>query len=447
MARAGVVTNTQADLLKVLETQNQETRRKTVLGQVDVYAKTILSLLDKLEINSRDDVIKFTLVLINELIIDPQAAPFTDALLGLSSIDSALPYNPFVKHLSNNDQLIKTLAFYNTTVLLCKSARSTTAIDKEILIKLLDIVCSKTFIANKADTNVQSIGVQLLQELVIVKQFRAIFQEHNLVSNFTSIAELIELLARQPNLANLQLLYNLLMTTWVLSFHAALNKVLVHHFPNLVGNLLTISKEGIKLKVVRVAVSALRNFVSFTVSHHEHFSVVKLLLFHDGLNIVKTIQTRKFASKSSDEELANDLAYLNEELSDVVANKLTSLDEYLVELENPNLLSWASPTHKSEDFWQEHSHKFRENSFALVKRILAILESDDESLSGLPKVILLSNLQHLIKNLGVDLINFINAEKDGQYKLLIMGFLENSSGDNELKYEALRTIQYLVGHA
>lgn len=447
LARAGVITNDQADLIKVLETQNPESKRETVLNSQEMYAKTILSLLSKLEVNSRDDVLKSVLVLINDLLVDSKSVLFVNALLDLSSIDSSLPYDPFVKHLDNNDQLIKTLSFYNVTILLSEAASKGAVVDKEILIKLFDLASSTTFVGNAQDSNLQSIGVQLLQELVSNKTYRKVYQEHNLVSNFKSIAELIDALAKLPNSANLQLLYNTLLTAWILSFNPKTNKVLVHNYPNLIGSLLTISKEGVKLKVVRVAVSCLKSFVSFCVSSLEQFSVMKLLLFHDGLNTVKIIQTRKFASKSSDEELYNDLDYLNGALSDVVTNKLTSLDEYLVELENPDLLSWSSPTHKSEEFWEENAPKFKENSFALVKKILAILSSDDTALSGVSKIILLNDLQFLLRNLGTDLVNFMNTEKDGQYKVLVMGFLENSSGDNELKYEALRTIQYLVGHA
>lgn len=447
LARAGIISNDQADLIKVLETQNAESKRQTILGSQELYTKTILNLLNKLDVNSRDDVLKSVLVLINDLLVDLEAALFSDSLLLLSKIDSSLPYSPFLKHLDNNDSLIKTLSFYNVTILVSQAAKSDIAVDKEIVIKLFDLVTSEAFIGNTLDSNLQSIGVQFLQELVVNKQFRVIFQGHNLVSNFSSVNNLIEKLAKQPNVTNLQLLYNALITTWILSFNSSINKLLVHNYPQLIGNLLIISKDGIKLKVVRVAVSTLKNFVSVTTSNAEKLSVVKLVLFQDGLNIVKTIQTRKFASNGSDEELSNDLEYLSDTLNEVVTSKLTSLDEYLVELENPNLLSWSSPTHKSSEFWLENSHKFKDNNYALVKKILAILSSEDSSLSGVSKVILLSDLQFLIQNLGSDLISFINSEKHGQFKLLIMNFLENNDGNNELKYEALRTIQYLVGHA
>lgn len=445
LARAGVISTEQADVIKVLESQNAESKRKTVLASQDLYAHTILNLLNKLPVNSRDDLLKNVLVLINDLLVDPESQLFLEALLALSLVDKSLPFSPFIKHLANNDMLIKTLSIYNVVVLLSKTDLS--AVDKEALIKIFDSLSSKSFLGNAQDSSLQLIGVQLLQELVVNKAYRAIYSENNLVSNFKSVSELIDALAKKPNASNLQLLYNTLLLAWVLSFSAPINKVLVHNFPNLIGNLLTISKDGIKLKVVRVAISTLKNFVSVAANNSEQFNVIKLVLFHDGLNVVKIVQTRKFASNGSDEELSSDLEYLNETLQEVVTNKLSSLDEYLVEIENPNLLSWTSPTHRSTDFWQDNAGKFKDNNYALVKKMLAILSTEDPSLNTISKVIILNDLQHLIKVLGSDMISFVNSEKGGQYKLLIMTFLENSAGDNELKYEALRTIQYLVGHA
>lgn len=444
LARAGVISPEQADVIKVLESLNAEAKRKTVLSSQDFYARTILNLLNKLDINSRDDLLKNVLVLINDLLVDPEAQTFADSILALSAIDSALPYAPFVKHLGNNELLIKTLSIYNIAVLLSKTTQS--AVDKETLIKIFDLLSTKSFTGNTQDQNLQLIGVQLLLELMVNKTYRTVYAEHNLVSNFKSISELIEALAKKTTASNLQLLYNTLLLTWILSFSASINKLLVHNYPNLIGNLLTISKDGIKLKVVRIAISTLKNFVCVSVNKAEQFSVIKLILFHDGLNVIKVVQSRKFASNGSDEELSSDLAYLSETLNEVVNNRLTSLDEYLVEIDNPNFLSWTSPTHRSTEFWQENAANFKENNYALVKKMLAILSSEDTLLSIMSKVIILSDLQQLIRVLGAEIINFINSEQNCRYKLLIMTFLENKAGDNELKYEALRTIQYLVGH-
>lgn len=439
LARVDTILSDQADLIKILETQSPENKQHTVQAQLLLYSNTLLSLLNKLKPAS-DDVLKKILVLINDLLLDIPEHQFIDSLLSLSSVDESLPYDPFLKHLSHEDSLIKILSAYNLTILLSK-AGGLKSVDKEVIIRVFDVVLTQLIAS--ADQNTQSIGVQLLLELAANKSFRSIYAENNVVSNFKAVSALVASAAKLPNTSN-QLYYNTLLATWILSFHAGVNKSVVHNFPDLIGNLLTVAKDSIKLKIVRVSVSTLKNLISVLVLTSEQFKTIKLLLFHDGLSIIKTLQERKFASNGSDEELASDLAYLSDELTEIVATKLTSLDEYLTELENPELNSFTSPTHKSSEFWLENAGKFKDSNYKLVKKILSILEST--SLTS-TKAVLLNDIQYLINNLGQDLVQFINTDKDGAHKLAIMSFLENYDGDNELKYEALKTIQLLVGHS
>jgi V-type H+-transporting ATPase subunit H len=331
-------------------------------------------------------------------------------------------------------------------VLLAKASKVpelASKIDKEVVIRLFDVL-SNEFIANP-DANYQIIGIQLLQELLIVKKFKLIYEQNNLISNFKPIGQLIVNASKSPNSIGLQLCYNVLLVTWILSYSATINKNLIHNNPELIGNLLTIAKDSIKLKIVRISVAILKNFISIVSLDTERFKTIKILLFHDALATINILKERKFASNGSDEELSNDLQYLSDELNEVVTKKLTSLDEYLTELENPNLISWSSPTHKSSEFWLENSGKFKDSNYKLTKRIFEILSSPDIK-STTTKVILLNDIQFLIKNLGQEMVTFIKTEKSGQYRLLIMDFLDNNQGDNELKYEALKTIQLLVGH-
>lgn len=443
-----MVTESEANYMKILEKLVLENKKSTVLSELDLFTNTILNLLNKLE--DKNDAIKNILTLVNDALLGfPEndtvvstEHQFLDSALKLSKVDASLPYEPFLKHLDNKDSIIKSLALYNLAILLVHTPKNSLP-DKEVLIKVFDLLSSAEFIGNKKDTNLQFIGIQLLQELLVVKEYKAIYEKSNLVSNFASINELITLLAKHPNSFGLQLSYKVLLSVWILTFSASINKTLLHHYPDLAGNLLTIAKDSIKLKIVRVAVGSLKNIVSVTTSSSEQFKIIKLVLFHDGASTINTLKERKFASNGSDEELSNDLAYLSDVLQEYVVNKLTSLDEYLTELENPSLLSWASPTHKSADFWLENSGKFKENSYKLTKQMFSILESSELTTA---KVILLNDLQFLIKNLGQDLINFINTEQDKKYKHLIMEFLDSNNGDNELKYQALRTIQLLVGH-
>lgn len=440
LARANVISEDDANHIKILEKQSSENKNSTILSQLQLYTNTILHLLNKLSVNSRDEVLKNVLVLINDFLLELPNQEFATSLLELGELDESLPFAPLLKHLENSNVDIKILVLYNLVILLRKNDQK--KVDKEIVIKVFDALSGPEFLGNLKNSSVQFIAIQLLQELVTPKYYKEIYLGNNLVSNFKPINQLIGQLARLPNLSGIQLLYDILLTTWILSFNGQINKQIIHNYPELIGNLLTISKDSIKLKVVRLAVSTLKNLISSSVSGGEQFKTIKLILFHDGLNTIKVLQERKFALSTSDEELSNDLIYLNEELTDVVENRLTSFDEYLTELENPNLISWSSPTHKSTEFWLENSGKFKDSGFKLVKRIFEVLGGNIAP----AKVILLSDLQYLIQNLGNDLIAFINEGNDGQYKLLIMNLLDKNDGDSELKYQALKTIQLLVGH-
>ncbi|KAK6460027.1 vacuolar ATPase V1 domain subunit H [Scheffersomyces coipomensis] len=448
-SRSGAVSEDDVKHIKILEKQSTENKNSTLLNQLELYTNTILNILDKAESSGKEDVLKNILALTNDFLLELPGQEFLDSLLKLSTVDSALPYSPFLKLLDNKDFIIKALGLYNLTILLSKASKSSeyaSKIDQEVLIKVFDLLSSNEFIGNTQNINSQFIGIQLLQELLIVKSFKQVYESSNFITNFKSVNQLIASSAKSANSTGLQLSYNVLLTTWILSFSGSINKILVHNFPELVGNLLTIAKESIKLKIVRISVGILKNFTAVTLSPNEQFKTVKILLFHDGLSSINTLRERKFASNGSDEELSNDLIYLSDLLNAIVSDRLTSFDEYLTELENPNLLSWSSPTHKSSEFWIENSGKFKDQSYKLVKKIFEILSSKDYPNSKI-KVILLNDLQFLIKNIGQDLVNFINTEKNGEYKLLIMSFLDNNGGDNELKYEALKAIQLLVGHS
>lgn len=446
LARADIISEDDAVHIKALERQSLENKNSTILSEIQLYTNTILHLLDKLEINSRDDALKNILVLINNLFFDLPHGEFFNSLLKLSEVDTSLPYQPFVKHLHNNDLIIKSLCLYNLTLLLTRANHDETKlkVDKDILIKIFDILSSDEFIGNMKDGHFQLIGIQLLQELLIVQPFKDVYRKHALSSNFKPIDKFISNQVKRPNSSNFQTFYHFLITVWILSFSPEINKVLVHVYPQLIGNLLSVAKDSIKLKIIRVSVSILKNFISLSCSNSEEFKTIKLVLFHDGLNSVKVLKERKFASNGSDEELSNDLNYMYEVLSDVVDNRLTSFDEYLTELENPKLISLASPTHKSERFWHDNAERFKESSFKLTKRIFQILATEKNNDTA--RIVMLNDLQYLIKILGDDMIEFINSENSGQYKLLIMDFLDDQNGNSELKYEALKTIQLLVGH-
>ncbi|CAH6721650.1 V-type proton ATPase subunit H [[Candida] jaroonii] len=432
LARANIINEDESNYIKILEKQSNENKLSTVSSQIKLYSNTLLNLLNKLDINSRDDVIKHLLVLINDLIIN--LPEFSAQLNGLNDTDSFLPFEPFLKHLDNNDIIIKNLSLYNV-VLLINEFPHKEKLDSQIIVKIYSKILS---LIDSNDVNLKFLNIQILNKLIVNKTFKSIFIEN---LEFDNINHLIETSNNESmNSNNLQLMYNTLLTIWILSFSAKFNKKIIVKYPQLIGNLLVISKNSIKLKIIRLSISILKNFITICDHEIDSFKFIKIILFNDGLNIITNLKSRKFSSNGSDEELTNDLNDVNDKLIDIVKNKLTSFDEYLTELENPKLLNWNSPTHKSNEFWLENCNNFKKDNYKLILKMFDILSNDS---SNMGKIIILNDLQYLINNLGNELVSFINENK--KFKLLIMEMLDNSS-DNELKYQSLKTIQLLVGH-
>lgn len=73
------------------------------------------------------------------------------------------------------------------------------------------------------------------------------------------------------------------------------------------------------------------------------------------LPFVISLQSRKW----SDEEVTDDLDYLNGELTSRLEG-LTTYDEYVSELESGHLV-W-SPAHESEEFWKENGQRIGQES-------------------------------------------------------------------------------------
>ena len=101
-------------------------------------------------VDSKDDVLKNILALINDLLLD--VPEFLDAVLKLSEVDKSLPYIPFINHLDNKDNLIKSLSLYNLEILLGKVK---TINDDEILIKIFSVL--SYLIGESADSIINSL--------------------------------------------------------------------------------------------------------------------------------------------------------------------------------------------------------------------------------------------------------------------------------------------------
>lgn len=426
-----MITEDEASNIKLLEKSQGDQRTQVVLSQLDVYIKTLLGVLRRLATSDKVEVVRNVEAIVNDLLLTSKE--FLQGVAHSPDVFSAL-LGPVQNQL---DQVVRVLGLYNVTIVADKQVCDGVSTPNDVVSSLFQYI---TKLLADGDANSQYIAIQLEQALVSAKPFKDIYIDL-LAANFKPLDALIAKLTKL--LVGLQLLYHVLITTWIVLFSARANKQLVVNYPDIIGLLLQIAKDLIKLKIVRVSIAILRNLVEISESNADQFKVIKLLLFNGAVLTFKVLRERKFAANGLDEELAGDLQYLADKLDEIVTTKLTSFDEYLTELENPKLLSWASPTHKSEDFWMLNANKFKDDNYKLVDKMFAVLQ--DDNIATTPKVIILNDLEHLISRLGSDLVTYINTCHGGKYKLLVMNLLENNGGDNELKYQALKTIQLLVG--
>jgi len=168
--------------------------------------------------------------------------------------------------------------------------------------------------------------------------------------------------AGQPNT---QLLYLNAFCVWLLSFNRDPNCIAELKRFEVVRRLADISKAVSREKVIRLALASLRNLLKI-----EKESFVDEMVGHGLLKTCQTLSGRKW----KDPDLVKDIQAVTEVLTRRI-DQLSSFEMYLTELMSGNL-SW-SPVH-TDLFWSEHKTKFEEKNFDRIKRLVELLDSQDE---------------------------------------------------------------------
>jgi len=146
------------------------------------------------------------------------------------------------------------------------------------------------------------------------------------------------------------------------------------------------------------------------------------------LPYIKSLASRKL----SDEEIVEDVEYLQAELSDQF-DSLTNYDEYISELKSGHL-SWT-PVHQSETFWQENVGKLNEKDQEGVKTLVKLLkDSQDAAVLAVAAHDAGQYAKHYER--GGVVLNELGA------KTRIMELMSHSHPD--VRYQSLVTVQRLV---
>lgn len=167
------------------------------------------------------------------------------------------------------------------------------------------------------------------------------------------------------SLPNQQLLYDTGMCTWQLTFHPAAAKLM----PNcgIPKGLVALVRGGVKEKVVRIALMAVRNLLDKPDLHLAP-AVVDL-----GLHKIVAIRALQ---NWEDEDIPTLLEDLSRELRDHI-QVLSNFELYRKEVVSGQL-QWT-PMHKSEQFWRENISKFEEKDFQVLKQLLKVVEGEGDA--------------------------------------------------------------------
>ena len=177
------------------------------------------------------------------------------------------------------------------------------------------------------------------------------------------LSTLVTASAMSNSSSTVQLLYQTLFSLWSLSYSPEAAMEMASSKVGLIAKLVEIVKASPKEKVIRVALSTLRNLLGAGSASND-------MVVFGLMPVLESMQARKFA----DEDIHEDVEALHSSLQ-VNLLGLTSWDVYITELQSGKL-EW-SPSHKSENFWRDNYKAFEAHDQAAIKTLVALLGSED----------------------------------------------------------------------
>lgn len=267
------------------------------------------------------------------------------------------------------------------------------------------------------NTDLQSLSVQALSSILRSQENRSIFWQEK-----SNMDILLDLLKKD---GGIQLQYNTLLVIWLLSFDKPLAQEINESY-DIIALLGKIARSSIKEKITRIAIATLANLTKQAPERN-----VGPMIQADILPFLKVLTARQW----QDPDIKDDLAYLSETLS-ARKQEMTSFDEYVTEIESGKL-SWTPP-HRSDDFWTANASSLAKNDSKLVKDLARILSTSSE-----PTVLAVAchDIGAFVKHYpeGRNVVQKVGAK--GKVLELM------ASGDSDLRYEALQTVQILLSKA
>ncbi|WRT70736.1 uncharacterized protein IL334_007734 [Kwoniella shivajii] len=403
--RAKLLSADELSLLKSINKLPQGQRSTVFATQGPQYAKLYIDLLRKLQ---RVDTVQAVLVSISDMLSDSSTIHLYHDLN--SPVNPEDPYGPLLKCLSMEEEFA---VLGSLRILALLIATDPKPFPQTLIPTLL---VSLQGLLNGSRLPLWEVAAQVLGAVLGRKQFRqAVWQEENCISG------LIKSLKSNPNP---QAQYWAICCLWQLSFEQVAAEGLDKKY-DIVAVLTNVAKAAVKEKVTRVVVATLRNLLAIAPSHNlPSMFTSKLLPF------VVSLQSRKW----SDEEIVEDLEYLNGELKTRFEG-LSTYDEYISELESGHLV-W-SPAHETEDFWKENGMRIGQESDG--KAIRRLVELVTTSKDPLVLAVAVHDIGQFVK-WGGDKSKRTIDNFNGKTKVMELMGHENA----DVRYQALMTVQRLM---
>ncbi|XP_032518692.2 V-type proton ATPase subunit H isoform X1 [Danaus plexippus] len=270
----------------------------------------------------------------------------------------------------------------------------------------------------KNNDYIQSVA-RCLQMMLRVDEYRFAFL------SVDGISTLLSILASR---VNFQVQYQLVFCLWVLTFNPLLAEKM-NKF-NAIPILADILSDSVKEKVTRIVLAVFRNLIEKPEDQQvakEHCIAMVQCKVLKQLSILEQ-------KRSDDEDIMNDVDFLNERLQASVQD-LSSFDQYATEVKSGRL-EW-SPVHKSAKFWRENAARLNERGQELLRTLVHLLEkSRDPVVLAVACYDVGEYVRHYPR--GKHIIEQLGGKQRVMYLL--------SHEDPNVRYEALLAVQKLMVH-
>eukprot|EP00257_Ricinus_communis_P016917 XP_015575229.1 V-type proton ATPase subunit H [Ricinus communis] len=360
-----LISGTDLQLLRRYDNRSESQRAQLLDDDGPAYVRVFVNILRDI---FKDETVEYVLALIDEMLA---ANPKRARLFHDKSLTNEDTYEPFLRLLWKGNWYIQEKSCKILALIISdrpktqdgtiangeasNSKRKGTTIS-DVLKGLVEWLCAQLKKPSHPSRGVPS-AISCLATLLKEPVVRSSFVQAD------GVKLLIPLISPASTQQSMQLLYETCLCVWLLSYYEPAIEYLATS--RTLPRLIDVVKSSTKEKVVRVIVLTFKNLLS-----RGTFGAQMVDL---GLpQVVQSLKTRAW----SDEDLLEALNQLEEGLRDNI-KKLSSFDKYKQEVLLGHL-DWT-PMHKDPIFWRENLNNFEENDFQILRVLITILDTSNDS--------------------------------------------------------------------